>query len=39
MAVKIQVEVIWVVMLCSVSVGYEHIGGPCCLHLKGEVHL
>jgi hypothetical protein len=27
-----------VVMLCSVAVGYQCFGGPCCLHLQGEVH-
>jgi hypothetical protein len=36
MAVKIQVEVFWVLTPCSVAVGYEGIGGPCCLHLQGE---
>jgi hypothetical protein len=36
-AVKIQVEVFWVVMVCSVRVGYQCFGGPCCLHLHGEV--
>jgi len=30
---KIQIEVFWLVMLCSVVVGYQHFGGPCCLHL------
>jgi len=29
MAVKIQVEVFWVVTLCSSPVGY-HFGGYCC---------
>jgi len=23
-------------MLCSVVVGYQHFGGPCCLHFQGE---
>jgi hypothetical protein len=32
-AMKIQVEV-WVVMSCSVVVGYKHFGGPCCFHLR-----
>jgi len=32
-AVKIQVKVSCVVMVCSVVVGYQHSGGPCCLHL------
>jgi hypothetical protein len=22
---------------CSVVVGYQRFGGPCCLHLEGEV--
>jgi hypothetical protein len=26
----------WVVMPCSDVVGYQHFGGPCCLHLWGE---
>jgi len=30
---KIQVGVFWVVALCSVAVGYQHFGGPYCLHL------
>jgi len=33
MAVKIQIEVFWVVMPCSVVLGYKHFRGPCCLHL------
>jgi hypothetical protein len=37
-AMKIQVMVFWVVMLCTVTVGYQHFRGPCCLHLQGEVH-
>jgi len=32
----IQVEVFWVVMPCSIAVGYQHFRGPCCLHLQGE---
>jgi len=32
-----QVRFVWVVMPCSVAVGYQHFGGPCCLHLQGEV--
>jgi hypothetical protein len=32
-AVKIQAEVFWVVMLCNVVVGYQCFRGPCCLHL------
>jgi hypothetical protein len=37
--VMFQVEVFWVVMLCSVVVGYQRFGRPCCLHLQGEVDL
>jgi len=33
---SVQVEVFWVVMLCSVAVGYHYVIGPCCLHLQGE---
>jgi hypothetical protein len=33
---KIQVEVFWVVTPCSVTVGYRHLGGTCCLHLHPE---
>jgi len=33
----IQVELFWVVMRCSIVVGYQCFGGPCCLHLQGEV--
>jgi hypothetical protein len=29
----IQVEIFWVVVRCSVVVGYQRFGGPCCLHL------
>jgi hypothetical protein len=35
---NIQVEVVWVVASCSITVGYQRFGGPCCLHLQGEVH-
>jgi len=35
--VKVQVEVFSVVMLCSAVIGYQHFGGPCCLHLQSEV--
>jgi len=31
----LQVEV-WVVMPCSVGVGYRRFIGTCCLHLQGE---
>jgi hypothetical protein len=27
----------WVVMLCGVAVEYQCFGGPCCLHLQGEM--
>jgi hypothetical protein len=33
----IQDELFWVVMPCSVVVGYQRFGGPCCFHLQGEV--
>jgi hypothetical protein len=36
MAVKIQVEFFCVVTLCSVAVGYQRFGGPCCFHFQGE---
>jgi hypothetical protein len=36
MAMKIQVEVFWVVRPCSDMVGYQCFGGPCCLYLLGE---
>jgi hypothetical protein len=35
-AVKIQVNVFWVVTPCSVAVGY-HFRRPTCLNLQGEV--
>jgi hypothetical protein len=35
-AVKIQVEVFWVMTLCSVVVGYQRFGGPNCFHLQGK---
>jgi len=31
-----QVEVFWVVTLCSLVVGDQRFGGPCCTHLQGE---
>jgi len=37
-AVKAQVEVFWVVLPCSVVVGYQHFGWRCCLHLQDEVN-
>jgi len=33
---RVQVEGFWVVMPCSVVVGYQHFGGPYCFHLQGE---
>jgi len=38
-AVKIQVEVFWVVTPCSVVAGWQRFGGPCCRHLQGEVRV
>jgi hypothetical protein len=37
MSTPFQVEVLWVVMLCSVAVGYQRFGVSCCLHCKVEV--
>jgi len=37
MVVEIHVKVFWVVMSCSIVVGYKHFKGPCCHHLQGEV--
>jgi len=37
MAVKTQVQVFWSGTPCSVVVGYQRFGGPCCLYLQGEV--
>jgi hypothetical protein len=34
----LQVEVFCVVTPCSVSEGYEHFEGSCCLHPQGEVN-
>jgi hypothetical protein len=31
------VAVFWVVTPCSDVIRYERFGGPCCLHLQGEV--
>jgi len=36
MVVIFQVEVFWVVTLCSVVVRYQRFGVPCCFHLQGE---
>jgi len=33
---KIQVKVFWVVMLCSIAIGYHCFGEPQCLHLHPE---
>jgi hypothetical protein len=33
---EIQVAVFWVMTPC-IDVGYHRFGGPCCLHLPGEV--
>jgi hypothetical protein len=38
-AVKIQVEIFWVVTSCSVVVGYQCFGGLRCFHLKSEVNV
>jgi len=37
MVVIFLVEVFWVLMLCSIMVGYLHFIGPCCLHLWDEI--
>jgi hypothetical protein len=37
-AVEVRVEVFCVVMPCIVEVGYQCFGGPCCLHLQGEIN-
>jgi len=34
MAVEIEVQVFWIVTLCSVAVGYQYFGQSCCLHLQ-----
>jgi hypothetical protein len=34
-AVKIQVQVFWVVTPCNDVVGYQRFRNPCCLHLQG----
>jgi hypothetical protein len=33
-AMKIQVQVFWVLTLCSKVVGYQRFGGSCCQHLQ-----
>jgi hypothetical protein len=35
-AVKIQIEVVWVLTPCSVMVGYKRFSGACCLYLHPE---
>jgi len=35
MVVQIQVKVFWVVIPCSVVVGWQYFTGLCCLHLQG----
>jgi hypothetical protein len=37
-AVKIQVEVLWIVTPCSVAVGCLRFGGPSCVYLHGVIH-
>jgi len=37
-ALKIQVEVFWVMTPYNVAVGYHSFGGPCCLHLQAKVY-
>jgi hypothetical protein len=32
-----QIDVFWVVTPCSVMVGYNRFGGPCCIYLQVEV--
>jgi len=34
MALKIQVWFFWLLMLCSVVVGYQCFRGPCCLQCE-----
>jgi hypothetical protein len=38
MAAKNQVEIFWIVMLCSVVVGHYCFGGLCGLHLQGKLN-
>jgi hypothetical protein len=37
MAVNIEVVVFWFMTPCCDVVGYQHLGGPCCLHEDGMV--
>jgi len=32
-------NVFWAVTQCNISVGYQHFGAPCCLHLQGEMKM
>jgi hypothetical protein len=34
----IQIIVFWVMIPCNDVVRYQCFGGPCCLHLQGEVN-
>jgi hypothetical protein len=34
---RIQVKFFWVVTPCSALVGYQHFGGPHCLHLQSKI--
>jgi hypothetical protein len=36
-AMRIHVAVLCIMTPCNDVVGYQHLGGPCCLHLQGEV--
>jgi hypothetical protein len=38
-AAMFEIEVFWVVMPCSVALGYRRFRGPCCLHLQVEVKM
>jgi hypothetical protein len=31
-------QVFWIMTPCSVVVGYQRFGGPCCLHLQGKLY-
>jgi hypothetical protein len=35
-AVKMQIEVFWVVTPCDIVVGYQRFEGPGCLHFRVE---
>jgi len=37
MMMNIQATVFWVAMPCNDGVRFQCFGGPCCLHLQGEV--